>query len=173
MNSCSCLTLILACIIYWQAKQITRTMLSGDLAQEGIGATLIQHISPIEWDNVILLRPVRARSRPCPLRTGPYVVFQQQSGRYPNSEMDSSSEDTSRTHLTDSSPFSSDNASSRAREVLGVAHVTVDAAMTAAYGWDTDVLEDKTPGAEARNRNAGCCRTKTRRHSPSYNNRLD
>ena len=29
------------------------------------------------------LRPVRARSRPCPLRTGPYVVFQQQSGRYP------------------------------------------------------------------------------------------
>ena len=29
-----------------------------------------------------LLRPVRARSRPCPLRTGPYVVFQQQSGRY-------------------------------------------------------------------------------------------
>ena len=54
MNSGSCLTLILACIIYWQAKQITRTMLSGDLAQEGIGATLIQHISPIEWDNVIL-----------------------------------------------------------------------------------------------------------------------
>ena len=54
MNSCSCLTLILACIIYWQAKQITRTMLSGDLAQEGIDATLIQHISPIEWDNVIL-----------------------------------------------------------------------------------------------------------------------
>ncbi len=54
MNSCSCLTLILACIIYWQAKQITPTMLSGDLAQEGIDATLIQHISPIEWDNVIL-----------------------------------------------------------------------------------------------------------------------
>ena len=30
------------------------------------------------------LRPVRARSRPCPLRTGPYVVFQQQSGRDPD-----------------------------------------------------------------------------------------
>ena len=54
MNSCSCLTLILACIIYWQAKHSPRTMLSGDLAQEGIDATLIQHISPIEWDNVIL-----------------------------------------------------------------------------------------------------------------------
>ena len=39
MNSCSCLTLILACIIYWQAKQITPTMLLGDLAQEGIDAT--------------------------------------------------------------------------------------------------------------------------------------
>ncbi len=54
MNSCSCLTLILACIIYWQAKQITRTVRSGDLAQEGIDATLLQHVSPIEWDNVIL-----------------------------------------------------------------------------------------------------------------------
>ena len=29
MTSCSCLTLILACIIYWQAKQITRTVRSG------------------------------------------------------------------------------------------------------------------------------------------------
>ena len=29
------------------------------------------------------LRPVRPRSRPGPLATGPYVVFLQQSGRYP------------------------------------------------------------------------------------------
>ena len=29
------------------------------------------------------LRPVRPRSRPGPLGTGPYVVFQHQSGRYP------------------------------------------------------------------------------------------
>ena len=83
MNSCSCLTLILACIIYWQAKQITPTMLSGDLAQEGIDATLIQHISPIEWDNVILYGQYVLDRALCPLRTGPYVVFQQQSGRYP------------------------------------------------------------------------------------------
>ena len=54
MNSCSCLTLILACIIYWQAKQITRTLRSGAIAEEGIDATLLQHVSPIEWDNVIL-----------------------------------------------------------------------------------------------------------------------
>ncbi len=30
------------------------TVRSGDLAQEGIDATLLQHVSPIEWDNVIL-----------------------------------------------------------------------------------------------------------------------
>ena len=54
MNSCSWLTLILACIIYWQAKQITQTVRSGAVAEEGIDATLLQHVSPIEWDNVIL-----------------------------------------------------------------------------------------------------------------------
>ena len=50
----SCLTLILACIIYWQAKQTTQTVPSGAVAEEGIDATLLQHVSPIEWDNVIL-----------------------------------------------------------------------------------------------------------------------
>ena len=54
MNSCSCLTLILACIIYWQAKEITRRIRSGDAAEEGIDVRLLQHVSPIEWDNVIL-----------------------------------------------------------------------------------------------------------------------
>ena len=54
MNSCSCLSLILACIIYWQAKQITQTVPSGAVAEEGIDTTLLQHASPIEWDNVIL-----------------------------------------------------------------------------------------------------------------------
>ena len=54
MNSCCCLTLILAYIIYWQAKQITRRALSEDAAEEGIDARLLQHVSPIEWDNVIL-----------------------------------------------------------------------------------------------------------------------
>ena len=54
INSCSCLTLILACIIYWQTKQITRTRRSGAVAEEGIDATLLQHVSPIECDNVIL-----------------------------------------------------------------------------------------------------------------------
>ena len=42
-----------------------------------------QHASPIKWDNVILYGQVCPRSRPGPLATGPYVVFQHQSGRYP------------------------------------------------------------------------------------------
>ena len=67
MNSCSCLTLMLACIIYWQAKQITRTVLSGDLAQEGIDATLLlQHVS-ILYGQYVLDRTL-------------VVVCQEQSG---------------------------------------------------------------------------------------------
>ena len=84
MNSCSCLTLILACIIYWQAKEITERVRSGAAAEEDIDTRLLQHVSPIEWGQRHPVRPVRARSRPCPLKTDPYVVFQQQSGRYPH-----------------------------------------------------------------------------------------
>ena len=84
MNSCSCLTLILACIIYWQAKQITRTLRSGAIAEEGIDATLLQHVSPIEWDNVILYGQYVLDRAPGPLATDSYVVFLQQSGRYPS-----------------------------------------------------------------------------------------
>ena len=38
----------------WQAKQITRTGRAEAVTKEGIDATLLQHVSPIEWDNVIL-----------------------------------------------------------------------------------------------------------------------
>ena len=54
MNSCSCLTLILACIIYWQAKEISRVVQSCDLDEDGVDSSLIEHMSPIDWDNVIL-----------------------------------------------------------------------------------------------------------------------
>lgn len=53
-NSCSCMTLILACIIYWQAKEINRVVMECDPEGVGIDISLIQHISPITWDNVIL-----------------------------------------------------------------------------------------------------------------------
>ena len=51
MNTCSSLTLILACIIYWQAKEISRAV--RDCGPE-IDVSMLEHVSPIEWDNVIL-----------------------------------------------------------------------------------------------------------------------
>lgn len=54
MNACSFLTLILACIIYWQAKEINRVLNECDPQGSGINLSLLEHISPIEWDNVIL-----------------------------------------------------------------------------------------------------------------------
>ena len=53
-NSCSCLTLILACIIYWQAKEINRVFLECDPEGNDINLNLVEHISPITWDNIIL-----------------------------------------------------------------------------------------------------------------------
>ena len=38
----------------WPAKQITRTVRTRAVTKEGIDATLLQHVSPIEWDNVSL-----------------------------------------------------------------------------------------------------------------------
>lgn len=53
-NSCSCLTLIDACIVYWQAKEMTRICNECDPIREGINFHLLKHISPIEWSNLIL-----------------------------------------------------------------------------------------------------------------------
>ena len=52
MNTCSCLTLILACIIYWQAREMERVI--EELQLESIDLGLLEHISPIGWDNVLL-----------------------------------------------------------------------------------------------------------------------
>lgn len=56
MNSCSCLTLILACVIYWQAREISRVVRGcrPEADEEKIDIALLGHVSPIEWDNVIL-----------------------------------------------------------------------------------------------------------------------
>ena len=53
-NSCSCLTLILACIVYWQAKEINRVVFDSDPEGTDIDLQLMEHISPVTWDNVIL-----------------------------------------------------------------------------------------------------------------------
>jgi len=54
MKTCGCMTLILACIIYWQAKEIGRVVSKCNPEEEGIDISLLQHVSPIEWNNVLL-----------------------------------------------------------------------------------------------------------------------
>ncbi len=44
----------MACIIYWQAKEISRVLRSCAPEAAGIDTTYLPHISPIEWENVIL-----------------------------------------------------------------------------------------------------------------------
>jgi hypothetical protein len=44
----------MACIIYWQAKEINRILQTDDPEGAGIDISLIEHISPIGWDNIIL-----------------------------------------------------------------------------------------------------------------------
>jgi TnpA family transposase len=54
MKTCSCLTLILACIVYWQAREIERVIAECKTEADGIDTSLLEHVSPIEWDNVVL-----------------------------------------------------------------------------------------------------------------------
>ena len=52
--SCDCLTLIMACVIYWQAKELDRLIASAEFAAMRFDISLAKHISPVGWDNVIL-----------------------------------------------------------------------------------------------------------------------
>jgi hypothetical protein len=54
MNTRSCLTLILACIVYWQALEISRVLSQCDPIANGVDLARLEHVSPIEWDNVVL-----------------------------------------------------------------------------------------------------------------------
>jgi TnpA family transposase len=53
-NTCSCLTLILANIIYWQAKEIKRLIDEHVHELDPACLAMLPHISPIGWDNVLL-----------------------------------------------------------------------------------------------------------------------
>src|SRR2546430_13097096 len=53
-SSGNCTTLIMAAIICWQAKEISRIIKEHSPEEAGIDITLLAHISPIEWSNVIL-----------------------------------------------------------------------------------------------------------------------
>jgi len=44
----------LACIVYWQSKEIERAISECNPEIEGIDVSLLEHVSPIEWDNVLL-----------------------------------------------------------------------------------------------------------------------
>ena len=56
MNTCSCLTLILACFICWQAKEISRLAAAPDFPFD---PALLRHLNPIEWKSVILYGEIK------------------------------------------------------------------------------------------------------------------
>ena len=45
---------IIAAITYWQAKEISRVIKEKDSEAAGVDISLLAHVSPIEWSNVIL-----------------------------------------------------------------------------------------------------------------------
>ncbi len=56
VNACSSLTLILACIVYWQAREIPRMAAAPDFPFD---PDLQRHVSPIEWKNVVLYGEIK------------------------------------------------------------------------------------------------------------------
>ncbi len=44
----------MASIIYWQAKEISRVIQERDPQADGVDISLLEHVSPIGWENVIL-----------------------------------------------------------------------------------------------------------------------
>jgi TnpA family transposase len=50
----NCLTLIMASIIYWQAREIDRVIQKYGPTTDGINWSMLQHTSPIGWDNITL-----------------------------------------------------------------------------------------------------------------------
>jgi len=44
----------MACIIFWQAKEINRAILDHDPEYAGVDLSLLEHISPIGWENILL-----------------------------------------------------------------------------------------------------------------------
>jgi TnpA family transposase len=53
-NTCSCLTLIMAAIVYWQANEMRRVIDEHGQDLDEASLSMLTHISPISWDNVLL-----------------------------------------------------------------------------------------------------------------------
>jgi len=68
-NFCSYLTIILDSIIYWQAKEISKVINECKPENSDIGLSLIEHVSPIGWDNVIVKYMQILQSTPNALNT--------------------------------------------------------------------------------------------------------
>jgi hypothetical protein len=64
---------VLACIVYWQAREIYRVLSQCDPVANGIDLSLLERVSLIEWDNVVLygLYPHRKLVRRCHPQKGP------------------------------------------------------------------------------------------------------
>ena len=44
----------LASIIFWQAREIERVIAECEPLKDGIDISMLEHVSPIEWENVLL-----------------------------------------------------------------------------------------------------------------------
>ena len=53
-STASCLTLILACVVYWQIREIERVVAEADGDPDAPDFRLLAHVSPVQWDNVTL-----------------------------------------------------------------------------------------------------------------------
>jgi hypothetical protein len=62
-SACSCLDLVLACIVYWQAWEISGVLSQCDPVANGIDLALLEHLSPFEWDNNVVRYGQEARSQ--------------------------------------------------------------------------------------------------------------
>ena len=79
MNACSCLTLILACIVYWQAREISRIATAHDFPFD---PELIARVSPIEWKSIILYGEIKLDPDKLRVRDRERA-FLHESGSYP------------------------------------------------------------------------------------------
>jgi TnpA family transposase len=67
-STASCLTLVLACVIYWQVREIERVVAESAGDPDAPDFELLSHVSPVQWENVTLygaydVRPELVRSR--------------------------------------------------------------------------------------------------------------
>ena len=60
MSTASCLLIILAAIVYWQIREIERVLGDSDPGED-VPVDLLDHISPISWENVVLYGEYKLR----------------------------------------------------------------------------------------------------------------